>query len=212
MTVVQEMLDVFNLTFGCFITSLKRVLPGWQINTTVLKQVPLVALLLAWHWPHHHSPAYRPSPSLERPPPNDRATCQDERSSSAPKHWCVKAEINPSQSSFSLLLVCLSPPLIRLGWVWVDADGSVTVSDGSVGLLHFHIYAERHKQTESLNSQSNRVAKNRTGMGWYLALLAYRMASFGLSLMASAKRSTAFCRSPEKLACLVEPHCFIRNY
>ncbi len=47
MTVVQELLDVFNLTFGFFITSLKRVLPGWQINTTVLKQVPLVALLLA---------------------------------------------------------------------------------------------------------------------------------------------------------------------
>lgn len=127
-------------------------------------QIPLVGLLLAWHWPLHHSPAYRPSPNLERRPPSDRATCQNERSSSAAKHWYVKAEIKPllSKSSCSLLLVCLPPPLIRLGWVWVDADGSVTVSDGSVGLLHFHIYAERHKQVELLNSQSNQVTKKQS--------------------------------------------------
>lgn len=34
------------------------------------------------------------------------------------------------------VLVSFSPPLVRLCRVWVDADGSVAVSDGCVGFLH----------------------------------------------------------------------------
>lgn len=35
--------------------------------------------------------------------------------------------------------VSFSPPLVRLCRVWVDADGSVTVSYGCVGFLHLDV-------------------------------------------------------------------------
>lgn len=39
--------------------------------------------------------------------------------------------------------VSLPPPLIRLCRVWVDADSSVTVSDGCIGLLHLDVDTDR---------------------------------------------------------------------
>lgn len=38
--------------------------------------------------------------------------------------------------------------------------------------------------------------ENKSSSGTHLALLAYMMAAHGLSLMASVKRSKAFCNSP----------------
>lgn len=114
--------------------------------------------------------------------------------------------------SCSLLPVCLPPPFIRLGWVWVDVDGSVTVSDGSVGFLHLHINTERQTDIGNQHHSQWEIRSVKTKASWYLALLAYKMANFGLSLMASVKRSRAFCRSPEKSVCFVEPHVFIMNY
>lgn len=122
--------------------------------------------------------------------------------------------------------VSFSSPLVRLCGVWVDADGSVTVSYGRVGFLHLDINADSKKKRRPITitgSQSDAgvcslwrlIARDTTAV-WlnvycdartltesHLALLAYRTARQGFNLMASVKRSRAFWRSPKRKNSLV---------
>lgn len=52
--------------------------------------------------------------------------------------------------------VSFSPPLVWLCGVWVDADGSVTVSDGCIGFLHLDIDTDYRGQLITLTVINNR--------------------------------------------------------
>lgn len=55
------------------------------------------------------------------------------------------------------VLVSFSPPLVGLCRVWVDADGSVAVSDGCVGFLHLDEDTNMKRTSDHQSSITKRV-------------------------------------------------------
>lgn len=51
---------------------------------------------------------------------------------------CVSESLVNVERFLHFVPVGFSPPLVGLSRVWVDADGSVAVSDGCVGFLHLN--------------------------------------------------------------------------
>ena len=52
------------------------------------------------------------------------------------------------------------PPLVRLCRVWVDADGSVAISDGCVWFLHLDVDTNTQRTTDY--TQNKRVVTRQT--------------------------------------------------
>lgn len=66
---------------------------------------------------------------------------------------CSQAAACVARSFVRKVPVSFSSPLVRLCGVWVDADGSVTVSYGRIGLLHLDINADSKKTTDYTHRQ-----------------------------------------------------------
>lgn len=57
---------------------------------------------------------------------------------------------------FLVLPVGLPSPLVRLCRVWVDADGSVTVSNGRIGFLHLYVDTTKNAIRHRINERRKR--------------------------------------------------------
>lgn len=70
-------------------------------------------------------------------------------------------------SRSSLVPVSFPPPLVRLCRVWIDADGSVTVSYGCVGFLHLDVDTKTKRITSYTQRHSEQtVSEGRRGGGF----------------------------------------------